>query len=46
MFQTFYSMSMDPFPKDLEAKHQFKSQDFLQALRGWSFSKKAVGSAC
>lgn len=43
MFQTFYSMSMDPFPKDLEAKHQFKSQDFLQALSRLEFLKKSGG---
>ncbi len=43
MFQTFYGMSMDPFPKDMGVKHQFKSQDFIQALSRLEFLKKSGG---
>ncbi len=43
MFKAFYGLSKDPFPKDLEVKNQFKSQNFTQALSRLEFLKKTGG---
>ncbi len=43
MFKTFYGLSADPFPKDIQVKHHFKSQDFTQALSRLEFLKNTKG---
>ncbi|MEW9125241.1 MAG: ATP-binding protein [Thermotaleaceae bacterium] len=43
MFKAFYGLTTDPFPKDMETKHHFKSQDFTQALSRLEFLKNTKG---
>ena len=39
MFCAFYGLSCDPFLKDVDVKHCFKSQDFAQGLSRLEFLK-------
>ncbi|WP_427338305.1 AAA family ATPase [Caloranaerobacter sp. DY30410] len=43
MFKSFYGLSMDSFPKNMEIKHHFKSNDFTQALNRLEFLKNTKG---
>jgi type II secretory pathway predicted ATPase ExeA len=43
VFQAFYGLCCDPFPKDMDVKHHFKSQDFSQALNRLEFLKNTLG---
>lgn len=43
MFRTFYGLSQDPFSKDMDVKHCFKSEDFSQGLSRLEFLKSTLG---
>lgn len=43
MFKAFYGFSQDPFSKDMDVKHQFKSQDFSCGLSRLEFLKNTLG---
>jgi|SRR5690554_325493 len=43
MFKTFYGLTREPFTKDVEPKHYFKSKDFDEALNRLNFLKETKG---
>lgn len=43
MYKSFYGLSHEPFPKDIEIKHHFKSADFLEAVNRLEFLKNTKG---
>ncbi|MDK2799621.1 MAG: hypothetical protein PWQ70_1240 [Clostridiales bacterium] len=43
MYQSFYGLSQDPFPKDMDLKHHFPSRDFTQASHRLEFLKSTKG---
>lgn len=43
MFKAFYGLTADPFPKNQEVKHYFKSKNFKEALSRLNFLKKTKG---
>jgi type II secretory pathway predicted ATPase ExeA len=45
MFQAFYSMDFNPFSKEVDIKHHFKSNDFIQAANRLEYLKQVKGIA-
>ena len=43
MYKTFYGLSKDPFPKGIDIKHHFESEDFKEALNRLEFLKETKG---
>lgn len=43
MYRTFYGLTQDPFPKDLNTKHHFRSKDFTEALNRLEYLKATKG---
>jgi type II secretory pathway predicted ATPase ExeA len=45
MFTTYYGMDFNPFSKEIDIKHHFRSNDFIQAYNRLEYLKQAKGIA-
>lgn len=45
MFKTYYGMKTNPFVKDIEVKHSFKTNDFVQTHNRLDYLKQVKGFA-
>ena len=43
MFKTYYGLTIDPFTKETETKHFYKSKEFKEALNRLEFLKSTKG---
>jgi general secretion pathway protein A len=43
MCTAYYGMDFNPFPKEIDIKHHFKSSDYVQAASRLDYLKKAKG---